>query len=824
MRQHYPIDSAISPVVTALRDHPIVILVAPPGAGKSTVLPLALLNERFLREQKIVMLEPRRLAARTVAARMSQLLGESPGGTIGYRIRFETAVSKNTRCEVITEGILTRMIQADNSLQGVGLVIFDEFHERSLYADLALSLCLQVQQVLRSDLRILIMSATLDVDKLSSQLNAPVINCAGKQYPVEMRYLSTERSDPIPLSVAKVIRKAFHEQPGDILAFLPGTADIRKTYGLLEDEELPALIFPLYGELPFAQQQAAILPDRNGTRKIVLATSIAETSLTIEGINTVIDSGYARIPRFDPRSGMTRLQTVQVTRDAADQRAGRAGRLGPGTCYRLWTDATHRLLLPARQPEILESDLSSLVLELASWGIADINDLTWVTPPPSGAVSQAKELLSSLEALDGGRITPKGREMIKLPTHPRLAHMMLSNRELIGLAIDVAVLLEERDPLSKTSGTDLSLRVDALRAWRRHGQSAGDRATLERIERSTIAWRKIFGLAQQTDTIVDTQVGMLLMEAYPERIARRTDRQSGRYKLVNGRAARLPDHDPLSLHEWIAIAQLDSGTTEGRVFSAAPLTQDELQAKTTAHTVVKWDDDREMITASIEHRIGSVIFSTQTVKDIAEEMRLNAVCGAIREKGMSLLPWNDEHTAWQSRVLSLRQWRPEESWPDVREETLLEQVDQWLAPFLTHVAKRRDLQSIDLTHALHSILPWELARKLDQLTPVRVTVPSGSAIRLRYSKNGEPPILEVRLQEVFGLLDTPKVNDGRTSVLMHLLSPGFKPVQITQDLRSFWQSGYHEVRKQLRQRYPRHHWPEDPWTAQAIRGARKRKP
>jgi ATP-dependent helicase HrpB len=400
--------------------------------------------------------------------------------------------------------------------------------------------------------------------------------------------------------------------------------------------------------------------------------------------------------------------------------------------------------------------------------------------------------------------------------------MMLAYPDLIGLAIDVAVLLEERDPLPKSAGTDLSLRVDALRRWRQNGRSAGERATFERIEKNTAAWRKIFSVAQQTDPVPDTDVGILLMEAYPERIAKQIDRQSGRYKLVSGRSARLPDHDPIALHEWIAIAQLDSGSKEGRIFAAAPLTREQLAARTTEHAVLKWDSEREMITATQEQRIGSTVFSTQPLKAVAVEERVKAVCLAIQDKGLSLLDWNDEHLAWQARVLSLRQWRPEEPWPDVRDEVLLEEIGQWLSPFLSNVSKRRDLQALDLINALQSILPWELTRKLDQLAPLRLNVPSGSAIKLHYAKDGNPPILEVRLQEVFGMLDTPKVNEGRTSVLLHLLSPGFKPVQITQDLRSFWQSGYHEVRKQLRVRYPRHHWPEDPWTAQAVRGAKKR--
>ena len=488
MSAAYPVQKVIGELSRTLEHQPVVILQAPPGAGKSTIVPPLLLDEPWLHGKKIVMLEPRRLAAKSVAVRMASILKEDIGKTIGYRVRFENAVSRDTRCEVVTEGILTRTMQSDNSLEGIGLVIFDEFHERSLQADLALALCLQVQQILRTDLRILIMSATLDGEKLSAQLgNAPIVTTAGKQYSVALRYVPIEKDAHITLSTARVIKKAMQEQEGDILAFLPGTGAIHRVAEILEADNVSADICPLYGDLPFREQQEAIMPNSGGRRKVVLATSIAETSLTIEGITTVVDSGQSRIPRFDPRSGLTRLETVRVTRDAADQRAGRAGRLGPGTCYRLWAESAHHTLQATRQPEILEADLTPLLLELANWGIEDAKDLSWITPPPTGALNHARELLRQLGALEGNKITQRGKEMLRLPTHPRIAHMLLEaaglditgiseyENQLLALATDIAAVVEERDPLARETGVDLSLRIEALRKWRK-----GERVNAER--------------------------------------------------------------------------------------------------------------------------------------------------------------------------------------------------------------------------------------------------------------------------------------------------------------------------------------------------------
>lgn len=819
----YPIQDVIPHLKQILPANPVVILQAPPGAGKSTVLPLELLNEPWLADKKIIMLEPRRLAARSVAMRMASLLNEDAGETIGYRVRFENRVSARTRLEVVTEGILTRMIQSDNALEGVGLVIFDEFHERSLQADLAVALTHQVQSVLRSDLRMLIMSATLEGEKISARFgNAPILTSAGRQYPVTFIHVPTEKDDRLAASVTQTIVKALREQKGDMLVFLPGAGEINRVEQQLTEMHAGAMITPLYGDLPFKKQQEAILPDAGGARKIVLATSLAETSLTIEGITTVIDSGYARVPRFDPRSGLTRLETIRVTKDAADQRAGRAGRLGPGVCYRLWSVATERMLQPSRQPEILEADLTTLVLELAQWGIQEADQLTWITLPPSGAISQAKELLHALDALKENKITARGKEMLKLPTHPRLAHMLLVSDDK-ALATDVASMLEERDPLPRESGSDLSLRVEVLRKWRAGERVQAERSVLERIERLALAWRKVFKIDADNTAPVDEEVGRLIMEAYPERIARQQEKQGIRYKLANGRTALLPQHDPLMREEWLAIADLDAGTKEGKIFLAAPVSKEHLLTRASEQESVKWDAARGMITARLESRIGNVVIATQPLQKIPDELRIKILCEALREEGLKLLNWNDINTQWQARVLSLRAWRKDESWPDVCEAGLLQTAGEWLAPFLGTASKRTDLQRLEVQPMLDAMLAWEQQQVLNKLAPSKLPVPSGSLISVHYFQDGAPPVMEVRLQEMFGLPETPVINDGHTKILLHLLSPGYKPVQVTQDLKSFWHSTYHDVRKELRMRYPKHHWPEDPWTAEAVRGVKKKK-
>jgi ATP-dependent helicase HrpB len=826
MPENLPILDILPDITHQLRNNNTLILQAPPGAGKSTVLPLELLKEPWLKGQKIVMLEPRRLAARSVSTRMASLLEEPVGKTVGYKVRFENKTSPETRLEVLTEGILTRLLQEDNALEGVGLVIFDEFHERSLHADLALALCREVQQVLREDLKILIMSATLDGESLSSLLgNAPIVTSQGRQHPIQYIYLGNEPETPMPQRMATAIKKALKEHEGDILAFFPGAGEIQRTLGLLEESVGGVVIYPLYGDLSMKQQQEAITPHPYGKRKVVLATSIAETSLTIEGVKIVVDSGLARVPNFDPRTGLTRLVTTQVTQDAADQRAGRAGRLGTGVSYRLWSEASQLQLIAHRKPEILEADLAPTVLELSQWGIQDLRSLTWLTPPPVGAISQSKELLHQLEALEENKITDRGKNILRLPTHPRIAHLLLEGKAwgLTALATDVAALLEERDPLPKESGANLGLRIEVLRKWRNKEYVSAERSVLERIERLAQAWRKSFGIEADNSFPNYEHIGRLLAAAYPERIARQRDNDRLRYRLSNGRIVKLQqDHDELDREKWLVVAHLDAGATEGKIFLASPVNPDELSHLFQKKETVRWDSQKGILLAQMELRLGDIIVKTTPLERISDELRVQLLCDTLRSEGLGMLNWTEEVIQWQNRILSLAVWRPEEDLPKVDNAHLLETTETWLGPFLTNVKKKEDFQKLDVMAMLKGLLSWEQANRLDVVAPDKIKVPSSSLIDLQYFPDGSDPVLAVRLQEMFGLLDTPTVNEGRTKVLLHLLSPGYKPVQVTQDLRSFWQNAYPIVRKELRVRYQKHHWPEDPWTAEAVRGAKKR--
>lgn len=825
MSQQLPIIEIIPGIKAGLAANNTLILQAAPGAGKSTYLPLELLHENWLEGKKILMLEPRRLAAKTVAARLAAQLDEEAGETIGYKIRFENKTSKTTRLEILTEGILTRMLQQDGALEDVGLVIFDEFHERSLHADLALALCREVQSVLRPDLRILIMSATLDGEKLSQLLdNAPVIRSKGREFPISFYYTAHEEKTPLPAQMTRLIKRAFSENDGDILAFFPGAGEISRTAELLENENIAARIFPLFGDMPLQQQQEAILRDRNGARKIVLATSIAETSLTIEGIKIVVDSGYSRVPRFDTRSGLTRLETIRVTKDSADQRAGRAGRTSAGVCYRLWSEGFNHHLIPHRSPEILEADLAPLVLELANWGTRNIQSLTWLSPPPSGAVLQAKELLSQLGALENEKITPRGKEMLRLPTHPRIAHLlteaMASGQS--SLASDIAALLEERDPLPKDSGADLTLRIEILRKFRNKEFVNADRKRLERVERIAQQWRKLLNAKTDNAAPVHEEVGKLVAAAYPERIAKRET--GNRYRLGNGRIAKLNETDELSGEEWIAIAELEGATTkESRIFLAAALDPNDIKHLAIEKKVLEWDHQKGELIARMEKRVGDVILESKIIKNISDEERISILLQAVRENGRELLNWSDEAKEFMARINSIRKWRTTEDWPEMSIDQLLSSVEDWLPPYLTNIKRKDDFRKLDLLSILSSTIPWEKQQQLEKLAPQKIHVPSGSFIKIVYADDGSPPVLAVRLQEIFGMLETPTVNEGRTKMMVHLLSPAYRPVQVTQDLHSFWKNTYIEVRKELRMRYPKHSWPEDPYTAEAIRGAKKRK-
>ncbi len=824
-----PIDDVLTPLREALLAHPTVVLQAPPGAGKTTRVPLALLDAVWLAGRSIIILEPRRLAARAAATRMADELGEVAGQRVGYRIRFEHKVSKQTRIEVVTEGILTRRLQEDPTLDGVGLVIFDEFHERHLHSDLALALCLDAQAGLRDDLRLLVMSATLDGKGLAQRLDAPLIESAGRSFPVEVRYLPREPEGPLPERVAGAVLHALTQHSGDLLVFLPGSGEIRRTETLLRTqlESKPITLHPLYGDLPMEAQQRAIAPGSAGQRKVVLATPIAETSLTIEGVTVVIDCGWQKVPRFDPNSGLTRLETVRVSRASAEQRAGRAGRLGPGVCYRLWSETTQRGLVPFNAPEMVVADLAPLLLELTAWGVSDVKTLTWMEPPPAGALSQARTLLTELEALDeDGRITALGKAMVALPAHPRLAHMMVRAQEwhAEALACDIAALLSERDLLRGVDGAqacDFALRIEALLAHRRNG-AAGARSfgadphACSMAERAAKQWRHLLGHSHAPqDDYDETQVGRLLALAYPDRVAQRRDEEGMRYLLANGRGARLDARCGLRA-EYLLAADLDGAGEESRMRLAAPLTVNDLHAalapRITTQEVVRWDERTSAVVAQREQRLGALVLSRSALATPAKERVVTAVLGAIRAMGLEVLPWSAAARELQARVESLRQWCPEEGLPELSDAWLLGHLDTWLTPWLDNITRRDHFARLDLHAILLSQLEWQQQRRLDEGAPTHLLVPSGSRKHLEYTP-GQSPVLAVKLQELFGLADTPRVAWGRVPVTLHLLSPAQRPIQVTQDLKGFWERTYSEVKKELKGRYPRHPWPDDPWNA-----------
>lgn len=820
------IDLPVAAIITDVRQHlsqeNTLIVTAPPGAGKSTLLPLALMNESFLSGKKIIMLEPRRLAARSIAERMSDLLDSEVGKEVGFRIRFETRVSAATKIEVVTEGILTRMLQSDNALEDVGMVIFDEFHERSLNADLALALCRESQQVLRPDLRILVMSATLNVPELSSLLKCNVIQSEGRQYPVEIHYSNDAEERLLPELAARTVVQATQQYDGDVLVFFPGEADIRKCEELLLNELPEFSIHALYGQLPKYQQIAAILPNRNGKRKIVLATSIAETSLTIEGIKIVVDTGFGKISRFDTRSGLTKLETVRISKDSADQRAGRAGRLSNGVCIRMWTKTTHERMASHRIPEIMEADLASMVLDMAQWGVNDINQLTWLSPPPKASVAQANDILENINAIENGKITPHGKEIHKLACHPRIAHMLLmaGNDTNKALATDIAAIIEERDPLPKDSGIDINLRIEALRRARSAGSQGG---RFSRIEKIAASYRKMLNIPMSNDPVDPYETGLLLAYAYPERIASARPGNNAQFQLANGKIAAAGHTDDLAHESWLAVAHMDLREGLGKIFLAAPLNPKDLVSLVKEREIISWDTRKGGLIAKKELRIGNITLQSKPITNPSEEKITEALSNAVKNEGEHLLDFNEEFEQLQNCILSLKKWNENENWPDVTTETLLQTNAKWLGPYLKDIKKNEDFKKLDLSYILLHSLDWELQQKLEKLAPSRLEVPSGSKIKIQYFANGMAPVLAVRLQEVFGLSDTPKINNDKISLVMHLLSPGYKPVQVTTDLRSFWNNTYAEVKSELKRRYPKHAWPEDPWSANAVAKGRSHK-
>ncbi len=817
-----PVTEIIPAVCENLAIHNTLIVNAPPGAGKSTLLPLALIDEQWLNGKKIVMLEPRRLAAKTIANRMASLLDEEIGQSVGYRIRFENRVSSQTRIEVVTEGILTRMLHHDNALEDVGLVIFDEFHERSLHADLALALCREAQQVLRPDLRIMIMSATLNMPQLTGMLKAPVAESKGRQYPVEIIYCENADEKLLPEFTSRTVIKAIKENKGDVLVFLPGEGEIRKCEEILRNQLQDFCIHPLYGKLQQQEQFMAIMPNKNGKRKIVLATSIAETSLTIEGVSIVVDSGFGRTSRFDSKSGLSRLETLRISKDSADQRAGRAGRLSSGVCYRMWTMATHERLAEHRMPEIMEADLASLVLDMAQWGVNDIQQLTWLTPPPKTSISQASETLHQLNALENGKITQHGKQIHRLVCHPRIAHMLLLAKKgtMVQLAADIAAILEERDPLSKESGIDINLRIEALRRSRINN-SLGNR--FARIEKVAASYRKMLEVDVDNGPVDVYETGLLLAHAYPERIAFARPGNNAQFQLANGKYAMVGHKDDLAHEPWLAVAHIDLRDGLGKIFLAAPLNPKDLLSMVKEFEIIIWDTRKGGLIATKELKLGSIVLQSKPLPNPKEEHLIEVVSNAIKTEGANLLDFDEEMIQLQNRILSLRKWNSTEEWPNTLTPALLEENIKWLGPYLKNVKKPEDLKRINLTETLFHSLSWEQQALLDKLTPKKIKVPSGSEINLQYFANGSTPVLSVRLQEVFGLSDTPTINNGKTAVVMHLLSPGYKPVQITSDLNSFWNNMYFDVKKELQRRYPKHAWPEDPWQATAVAKGRPHK-
>lgn len=705
-----PVTEIISEVRHRLIQENTLIVTAPPGAGKSTLLPLALLDEKWLQGRKIVMLEPRRLAAKTIAERMASLLGENVGQTVGYRIRFENRSSDQTRIEVVTEGILTRLLHSDKSLQGVGLVIFDEFHERSIYADVAMALCREAQQARRPDLRIMVMSATLNMPKLKELLNAPIAESKGRQYPVEIIYTGEADEMLLPEMTARTVKNAVRDKEGDILVFLPGEGEIRKVEQLLKKELRNIAIHPLFGQLPPGKQYAAIMPDKKGKRKIVLATSIAETSLTIEGITVVVDTGFGRTLRFDPKSDLSRLETVRISKDSADQRAGRAGRLSPGTCYRMWTKASHDLLTEHRTPEILEADLSSLALEMAMWGITDISQLTWLTPPPKAAVAKATELLHHLNALENGSITEHGKKIHAVPCHPRIAHMLLmAEEDKLPLGTDLAALLEERDPLTREAGIDINERVIALRRYRKE---KGQGRKLGRIEKVAGSYRKLFKIEEENGKIDPYETGVLLAHCYPERIAFARPGNNAQFQLANGKYASASHKDSLADEPWLAIANLDARQGLGKIFLASPLNPKDLASMVKEQEVIVWDPEDGELTASKDLRIGSIVLRSTPLPTPDEKHRVKAILDAIKKEGELLLPFNNEVREWQKKILDLRKSEPQEGWPDVSTPSLLMTSYLWLKPFLADIETAADLQELNLIEILQKLLDEQKKERL----------------------------------------------------------------------------------------------------------------
>lgn len=826
----FPITPLLPDLLDALATHSRLVLEAPPGAGKTTQVPLALLHAPWLQGRKVVMLEPRRVAARAAAGFMARQLGERVGATVGYRIRFENKVGPTTRIEVVTEGILTRMLQDDPLLEGVGALVFDEFHERHLAADLGLALALDVQAGVREDLRIVVMSATLDGARLADFLDAPRLSSAGRSFPVAIAHFPARRDEALEHQTRRAIEHALATHPGDVLVFLPGQREIAKVAALLELDDHAVEVLPLHGELPIEQQARVLQPAPDGRRRVVLATNVAESSVTLPGVRVVIDSGLAREPRFDPNSGFSRLETVAISQASADQRAGRAGRVAEGWAYRLWP-ASQRLE-PQRRPELVQVDLAPLALELAAWGS---DGLRWLDPPPPGALAAGRDLLRRLDALTAtGTLTERGRQMLALGTHPRLAAMLLAaanDPARLALACDLAALLEARDPL-RTRTDALAARWQALAAWRA-GRVASDasRSSLTAIDAAATQWRRRLRCdAAPPATVPAHALGDLLAHAFPDRIGRQHPQDPRRYLLANGRMARLFDDSALYGEPWLVASELRFEAKDALLLRGAPVDETVLRAEFAAHfsdaDEVRWDAERRALVSERVARFDGIVLAAKPAGRVDPALAARALTDAVRDLGLAVLPWSEALTQWRIRVQCLRAWLPELGLPDLSDAALLATLDDWLLPALAGKTRLDALSVEALAEAVQGRLDWPLRQRLDTLAPTRIAVPSGMQRAITYAldADGTPaaPVLAVKLQELFGLADTPRIADGRVPLTLHLLSPAGRPLQVTQDLRGFWERTYPDVKKEMKGRYPRHPWPDDPWSATATHRAKPR--
>lgn len=810
-----PIGEVAQDVNDALRDHPAVVVTAPPGAGKSTLLPLTIHQGLAQATDKVVVLEPRRVAARQIAERMAEMTGTDVGDRVGYRVRFESKVSAATRIEVLTEGVLTRMMVDDPTLDGITVVIFDEFHERSIITDAALALVRETQRTIRPDLKIVVMSATIDADALCRALEAPLVESRGRMFDVEVSHADDIDPRQCAEAVAATVCQAWRETTGSILAFLPGEAEISRCCELLQGAFTPGtVIYPLYGRLSPVEQRAAIAPPKGGERKVVLATPIAETSITIEGVTVVVDAGFCRRMVYDPSNALEHLETVRISLDMAQQRTGRAGRVAPGRCYRLWSKATEARMEPCRTPEIMTADLTALALDIAAWGGTEMERMPWMTPPPADHIRRAKQLLQSLGAIDDrGRITPHGTALSKLPCHPRIAQMLVEadSKALKALATDIAALLEERDPLSGDNDADLNRRITELRETRR--QHALGR--WRRIALIAEQYRRMIRIAEDNEVMSPYDVGQLIALAYPERIAQ--VEPDGSYRLANGEHAALDTCDSLHGYGLLAIAAVGR-----KIFLAAPVTEEAIRPLATTHDRVAWDGTAGRVMATREWRIGGIVLSAKPLEAVSFDEAIAIVAQTLKREARSLLRLTDSFGQLQRRIGTCAQWHPELALPDVSLYALVDRAEEWLPLYAGRSVTAAELKKIDMTAVLWAQLSYEQQQAVERLAPSHIVVPTGSHIRIDYREGADAPVLSVRLQECFGMTDTPRVDNGTRPVLMELLSPGFKPVQLTKDLRSFWNDAYFEVRKEMRRRYPKHHWPDNPLEAEAVRGVKRK--